>query len=224
MKLTSYDFSFDIDFCDEYIHFLIVKNKKYMRNIISILIEQLDGNDGMFTLSDKDKEISLSKKAYLVTDIFNMPVSTKKILTKISSELSTIATEDIYKSQCLIADIETYVDDLLFSCTYPLIRKKDISIEDIFKVVSLAVEKNEDTLDDLISHCQIIRDLMGIKIFFFLNLSSYLSNNEYMEFVKFLNLNQFNAVFIEYDEKNILEFKTERFNKYVIDEELCEIY
>lgn len=223
MILSHSDFSFTLDFHDEKIKLIRIYDKKYFRSKVSEINGQIEGEEGNFIISDGNREIPFSKYAHIITDYFVLPISNKKILTKLLSDLSKIANEDINKSGQLIASIEKYLDDIFFDVDYPICRKNDLCIDDIFKIANIEMERTGDLLEDLFSYCRIIYDVFMVRIIFFINLSSILSKNEYTLFINQLYKNKYKAVIIEssdFMEKNNIEFV----DTYTVDEDLCEIY
>ena len=63
--------------------------------------------------------------------------------------------------------------------------------------------------------------LLGYEIFFFINLENFLSDDELVEFSKFILYNKYRVVFLENFNRNKL-FDDD--NLIIIDNDLCEIF
>lgn len=66
-----------------------------------------------------------------------------------------------------------------------------------------------------------MNELLGYEIFFFINLENFLSNDELVEFSKFILYNKYRVVFLENFNRNKL-FDDD--NLIIIDNDLCEIF
>ena len=66
-----------------------------------------------------------------------------------------------------------------------------------------------------------MNELLGYEIFFFINLENFLSNDELVEFSKFILYNKYRVVFLENFNRNRL-FDDD--NLIIIDNDLCEIF
>ena len=66
-----------------------------------------------------------------------------------------------------------------------------------------------------------MNELLGYEIFFFINLENFLSDDELVEFSKFILYNKYRVVFLENFNRNKL-FDDD--NLIIIDNDLCEIF
>ena len=74
---------------------------------------------------------------------------------------------------------------------------------------------------NLFEWVKILNEILGYEIFFFINLGSFLSNNELLEFSKFMLYNKYKVVFLENFSRNKL---SDNDNIIIIDNDLCEIF
>ena len=66
-----------------------------------------------------------------------------------------------------------------------------------------------------------MNELLGYEIYFFINLENFLSNDELVEFSKFILYNKYKVVFLENFNRNKL-FDDD--NLIIIDNDFCEIF
>lgn len=66
-----------------------------------------------------------------------------------------------------------------------------------------------------------MNELLGYEIYFFINLENFLSNDELVEFSKFILYNKYRVVFLENFNRNKL-FDDD--NLIIIDNDFCEIF
>ena len=85
MKLKINGFENEIQFDEEHISVLTINNSKCFTHIIGILNDKINGieSNEIFLLDEKNQEIKMNKKAYMVLDIFNIDYNSRKVLNKI---------------------------------------------------------------------------------------------------------------------------------------------
>ena len=82
----------DIDFTE-----WIVESPESFSGYVLELSTQIDGNEGQFVLSEKNKELDLAKKAELIFDPLTVDINERKILNKLYMELSDLSKrEEMY--------------------------------------------------------------------------------------------------------------------------------
>lgn len=115
MKIINKNWQRKIEIEDNIIYTLVFENKKYYRENIIELINQYKGNEGSFILSSDNKEISFDKNSYIITDIFNIDINNKKVLSKIYSSLLREIVEDVSSYNKLSTNIRVYFEKLIFN-------------------------------------------------------------------------------------------------------------
>lgn len=78
MKLVNSNLEMIIDFEKGHFQLLTIENKSYYRKFIYNLIDQIEGNEGSFCLSNNDKILDMSKRMVAISDIFNIDINSKK--------------------------------------------------------------------------------------------------------------------------------------------------
>ena len=66
-----------------------------------------------------------------------------------------------------------------------------------------------------------VKNILGYEIFFFINIENFLSEDELLEFSKFIVYNKYKVVFLENFYRNKL---SDDDNLIIIDNDLCEIF
>ena len=72
----------------------IIESPESFSGYVLELSTQIDGNEGQFVLSDKNKELDLAKKAELIFNPFTVDINERKILNKLYMELSDLSKEE----------------------------------------------------------------------------------------------------------------------------------
>lgn len=97
----------------------------------------------------------------------------------------------------------------------------DLDVSQILKAFSIKFERSEDLLLNLFEWLKILNEVLGYEIFFFINLENFLSEEELLEFSKFILYNKYKVVFLENFCRNKL-FDDD--SLIVIDNDLCEVF
>lgn len=213
-------FNFKIDFENKSIFSLIIENKKLYRKIIEDLINNISIDDGNIILSKNNKLIVPEKEIFVFSDYFNFDVN-KFVLNKYYKELKNLSENDFFDETVEIKEVlRNYVTKLVEN-EYSIKLEEDLDISQILKAFGVKFQRNEDLLLNLFEWIKILNELLGYEIFFFINLENFLSDDELVEFSKFILYNKYRVVFLENFNRNKL-FDDD--NLIIIDNDLCEIF
>ena len=196
-------FNFKIDFEDKSIFSLIIENKKLYRKIIEDLINNISIDDGNIILSKNNKLIVPEKEIFVFSDYFNFDVN-KFVLNKYYKELKNLSENDFFDETLNIKEVlRNYVTKLVEN-EYSIKLEEDLDISQILKAFGVKFQRNEDLLLNLFEWIKILNELLGYEIFFFINLENFLSDDELVEFSKFILYNKYKVVFLENFNRNRL--------------------
>lgn len=213
-------FNFKIDFEDKSIFSLIIENKKLYRKVIEDLINNISIDDGNIILSKNNKLVVPEKEIFVFSDYFNFDVN-KFVLNKYYKELKNLSENDFFDETVQIKEVlRNYVTKLVEN-EYSIKLEEDLDISQILKAFGVRFQRNEDLLLNLFEWIKILNELLGYEIFFFINLENFLSDDELVEFSKFILYNKYKVVFLENFNRNKL-FDDD--NLIIIDNDLCEIF
>ena len=213
-------FNFKIDLEDKSIFSLIIENKKLYRKIVEDLINNISIDDGNIILSKNNKLIVPEKEIFVFSDYFNFDVN-KFVLNKYYKELKNLSENDFFDETVEIKEVlRNYVTKLVEN-EYSIKLEEDLDISQILKAFGVKFQRNEDLLLNLFEWIKILNELLGYEIFFFINLENFLSDDELVEFSKFILYNKYKVVFLENFNRNKL-FDDD--NLIIIDNDLCEIF
>jgi len=214
------EFNFKIDFEEKNIFSLIVENKKSYRKIIEDLVNNSNIEDGNIILSKNNKLVMPEKEIFVFLDYFNFDIN-KSVLNKYYKELKNLSENEFLNETLEIKEIlKDYINKLIEN-NYSLKFEDDLDISQILKAFSIKFERSEDLLLNLFEWLKILNELLGYEIFFFINLENFLSENELLEFSKFIVYNEYKVVFLENFYRNKL---SDNDNLIIIDNDLCEIF
>ena len=213
-------FNFKLNFEEKNIFSLIVENKKSYRKIIEDLVNNSNIEDGNIILSKNNKLVMPEKEIFVFLDYFNFDIN-KFVLNKYYKELKNLSENEFLNETLEIKEIlKDYINKLIEN-NYSLKFEDDLDISQILKAFSIKFERSEDLLLNLFEWLKILNELLGYEIFFFINLENFLSENELLEFSKFIVYNEYKVVFLENFYRNKL---SDNDNLIIIDNDLCEIF
>ena len=224
MKIINKNWQRKIEIEDNIIYTLVFENKKYYRENIIELINQHKGNEGSFILSNDNKEISFDKKSYIITDIFNIDINNKKVLSKIYSSLLKEIVEDISSYNELSTNIRVYFEKLIFNSFLEIEQGEEIDMCSLLKLGDFKIHvEQDDVLEKFIKFLKVLTELCCCKIIFVVGLHNVFTQDEIIEIYKEVCLNKINIINIEYQQFNNLSTKNYREIVYIFDKDNCEI-
>ena len=224
MKIINKNWQRKIEIEDNIIYTLVFENKKYYRENIIELINQHKGNEGSFILSNDNKEISFDKSSYIITDIFNIDINNKKVLSKIYSSLLKEIVEDISSYNELSTNIRVYFEKLIFNSSLEIEQGEEIDMSSLLKLGDFKIHIEEhDILEKFIKFLKVLTELCGCKIIFVVGLHTVFMQDEIIEIYKEVCLNKINIINIEYQQFNNLSKENYREIVYIFDKDNCEI-
>ena len=224
MKIINKNWQRKIEIEDNIIYTLVFENKKYYRENIIELINQHKGNEGSYILSNDNKEISFDKNSYIITDIFNIDINNKKVLSKIYSSLLKEIVEDISSYNELSTNIRVYFEKLIFNSSLEIDQSEEIDMSSLLKLGDFRVHvENDDILEKFVKFLKVLTELCGCKIIFVVGLHTVFTQDEIIEIYKEVCLNKINIINIEYQQFNNLSTENYREIVYIFDKDNCEI-
>ena len=224
MKLVYPDYSYQIKFIEGKVNVVVIENASEFRHLIQELLIQIDGNDGRFVLSNDEEILKISSNIQCIIDPFSLELNNKKILDKIyTSCRQEILDSDLFLQQVqLFSDIKRFVENVIGKIDYSLCYTEEIDIKSILKLVNLKlIDENSGFLEKIVDYIKLNHTLLGNKIFFFIGLRSFLSENELGLLYK---MACYNKIFLVLVEAHDFDNKSDYEKKYIIDKDCCEIY
>ena len=224
MKIINKNWQRKIKIEDNIIYTLVFENKKYYRENIIELINQHKGNEGSYILSNDNKEISFDKNSFIITDIFNIDINSKRVLTKIYNLLLKEIVEDISSYNELSTNIRLYFEKLIFNSSLEIEQGEEIDMSSLLKLgdFKLYVEQ-DDILEKFVKFLKVLTELCGCKIIFVVGLHTVFTQDEIIEIYKDVCLNKINIINIEYQQFYNLSNENYKEIVYIFDKDNCEI-
>lgn len=224
MKIINNDWQRQIVLEDNLIHTIVFENKKYYRENILELIRQHKGYEGNFVLSNNNKEVSFDKNSYFISDLFNIDINNKKIITKVYGELLRNALDNIAEYNKIISYIREYFETLVFNNNLDLEYNNEIEANSLLKLGDFKIQIVESNyLEKLIKFLKVLVELCNIKVIFIVGLYRVFSVEEVGKIYKEVCLNKINIINIESEYQNIKKSDYYKEILYIFDQDNCEI-
>jgi len=205
------------------INVLVVENSRLLSELIIDLKNQTEGKDGKFVLSNDGNIKHISKNVVLVLNIFSIDINERKILNKLYQQLQEISVNEKYYLDTinLKATISKFIISLEEDLTFDIDYEQEFSMVSLFKASNVKIyTENSSIIENIIEYIKVIEELINDKLFIFINLKSFLSNDDIQELYKFVCYNKTNILLLE-NKKYNKEFPEEKV--IIIDNDLCEI-
>lgn len=159
---------------------LVIENPVVMRELLLELEEQLQGLSGGYTLSIDCEPIPIGKNLVLIKDLINIDCNEKKILTRLYQ--SIIDEEKMqYSPQRENFDKAylAYLKELCLLSKLPLSYNERLGVGELLKSAHVTIDHAESSYIEIIwYYIKILGDLLHVKVFVFVNLKSFISNDE----------------------------------------------
>ena len=224
MKIINKNWQRKIEIEENTIYTLVFENKKYYRENIKELISQHKGNEGNYIYSNDNKEISFEKSSYIITDIFNIEINSKKILTKIYNSLLKQIIDDTVEYNELTTHIRAYFEKLIFNSPFEVEQSEEIDINSFLKLGDFRIHiEEDDILEKFIKFLKVLLQLFGINIIFIVGLHNVFTDEEIKEIYKEVCVNKISIINIEYQQFYNLSDENYIEKVYIFDKDNCEI-
>lgn len=221
MIFTHPIFDEQFEFFESKANVLVIENKDFLKKIVLDIFNLCDGEDSETSFFDKNKE--LKKEVDIVTDIFSLDVNSTKNLTKLYAKIKEdyIIGEKYQTYLEFSRQAHLFLNDISKYLEYSVEFKENLDIPAFLKLNSMKFSFEDSTvLEKIIDYIDILTEFIGVKVFVFVNLRNYLTDDETESLYKHIVLNKVNILFIESAEFIMLK---ELENRRIIDKDLCVI-
>ena len=200
----------------------IIESPALFRKYVQLLNCQTEGGDGGFVLSDNDTILDISKYVEIIMNPFELDFEDRRIQKKLYVELQKTAYgEELFlETQKVTATLQGYIFQLENICGYDIGIDTVMDIQVLFKALGVRMEGREYNFSEkLVQYMKIMAELMGRKLLVFVNIRSYLEDEQIQELMKNATYNEISLLFIENVQRDFAGMK----NYYIIDKDGCEI-
>lgn len=199
MKLVHPMWNNPIEFEENIIPILVVENHILFRQYVEMLLMQSLKDEGLFVLSEADQILNISKTLDVICDPFHIDINDRKIITKLYTALSeNMLNENLYLQTAEIKiQLLQYIQSVLDEVEEELVYEQNIEPSGILKLLNVHFQEEMDFCERIITYLDITRTYLGKKCFVFVNIRSYLSDEEIKMLYRQIQYNKHHVLFIE---------------------------
>lgn len=222
MKLVYTELEQQLVFPENKVNVLVIERKELFRKMIQELDKQINGEDGGFVLSDNNKTMKIDKEVCLILNPFALDINSRKALTGLYNELGKQGlNEENYLKTCrLKGQIAEYIYDLLNQADYALKFQDDFNLQSLFKALEVEFEAGEENfLEGLVYFMDVCSKFQKKKILAFVNLKTYLTNDDLQKFYKEAFYRKMHLLLLE----NSIEQELAEEVVCIVDDDLCVV-
>lgn len=199
-----------------------IYNKKFFYKFIKDLNLVENGNtiEEINAFNKQNEEITLTNKIEILSDFLDFDLYNKKYSSDFQKYIVKNSEEkNIDKIVKEYSKVYDSISNIVNLIDIPITIKNDFDFESIIKSFKFEVNFFDNLLNNLIDLLEVKLNLSKEKIYVFINLKSYLSNEDLLELYKYIFAKNINSIFIDtnkYDDLN------DNVNKIIIDTDLDE--
>lgn len=221
MTLSCYELQTPLEIGEGKTVTLVIENPVFYRNFVNDLLMQTKDLASRFMLFDGDKDLSLSKDAEIITDIFHISFDSRTLQNKVNQIVSEEYVASYADSTDILSRINEIGAELLSSLDFEANYTPLTDFNGIIKLLGFAVDIQGMSLPErIMEYTDFLNLHCGKRFFVILNLKSALTQSEFSEFAKMAEYKKISFLLIESHQTEICD---ERESIRIIDRDLCEI-
>ncbi|MEE1517988.1 MAG: type II-A CRISPR-associated protein Csn2 [Lachnospiraceae bacterium] len=222
MKLVNKFYNLEIEFIENQVTVITIENPEAYSKIVGAIWNQVNGDEGDFVLSEREKIKNISKEVDCIINPFSLDCNNKKIVTHLYQELKTQADNTMQEELSLLnVNIMEFLDKLLLSVPYNTTYEFNIEMVNLLKAYNVGIEMYAEKLIDIIvEYLKVMAQLCKINVFVFIDLKHYLSKEHLEQLYQEIFYLKIYLVIIEPAQTVRLENE----KCWIIDNDLCIIY
>ena len=223
MKIVHLDINMQIDFEDKTCCIWTIESPELLLNYITELQEQVIGNEGKFVLSDENEILSFKKDMSLILSPLEIDYNDKKFINELFKEIKDIVQSgELYEDYVFVkSELVKLMERISESNDYPLQYSEELEVSSLLKMMQVKFDfQDANYFERLITFVQLSQRLLRKKLLIFVNLSSFLSENQLVELEKIAKYEQIKILLINSYQLNY----SFSYKWYIIDVDGSEIY
>lgn len=221
MRIIYSKYGIDLYLEENKITTIVIENPSLMSEVVRDISKQVNGEDGEWILSDKDKIFSLEKSGIFLDNPLMVNSNEKRILTRLYKELSEQANTLMYEDYTRINSyIVSFLESLLDTVPYHLDMEVDMDLTGILKLYGVKIESDGvSVLEALLDYLRALSCICNINVVFILNVKQFLTIEEVQQLYEFCFYEKIYIINLE-GQKN---YNLEQEKCVIIDKDLCII-
>ena len=221
MKLVNADWMLEITINENIPAILVLENSEAMTEIVEDFYNLCLRGEGTSVLSDDIKVISFEKAVEVVINPFAVDFNSKRIQSKLYSELLEVTELYVEERAELQSRIIDYLDKLSYHVPYEMITNEmDLDLMKLFKAFDVRLDPQCNTLlERLVEYIKVQARLLNRRLIIFVSVFSYLDVEAVQKLIEICVYHKLGIVFIE-NREPIFQISAKT---YIIDKDKCII-
>ena len=207
---------------NEHIGELVIEAPKMLRELLGEL-SNFDG-EGKVRVSDGGKAVNFGKAVEVIANPVKLDFNSRTAMTALLKMLvKASVSEDFYMpTNSIKANIVKYLDDLVNAENFEFeVSTEDFLIDALAKAANIHIVGDQDDFVELLTdYMSMMTELVGVKLFIFVNLRGILLEEEFQRLVHNVKNHQLSLLLIEECDRGKAEGI---FRRILIDKDLCEL-
>lgn len=221
MRLSYFKYGIDILLEENQVGVMVLEQPQVYTELLSELLKQSEGEEGLWQLSEGNKDLALNKSVVIVHTPLQLDLNSKKNLNYLYKEMQMISDEYAYENVSeLNSGIVAYLDMISQKLPYQIDYKLELDATQLYKQYEVRLDLDGTSLlEKVINYIQLEKLLCNTKLIVFVNLKAYFDKEQLEEIYKTAIYNKISLFLIETQERDCITGE-----KYcIIDNDKCLI-
>ena len=221
MTLSHYPTGFLTELSDQRVTLIVVEDPMVMADYVYQIKGLIENDEGDFSLYDEDKEIKFSKNCEVIVDPWCLDFNSKRIKGKLFQLINDIVKDQFYEDFLMVnSELFSFTEKVMEHIQYNTVYNMDLDMNAFSKMLDIRIDQGENTVVERITeYMKLISSLSGIRVFFLVNIRTFISDYDMKMIYKEARYNGIFLVFIESVERTFLEDE----QVFIIDKDKCII-
>lgn len=220
MMLTHPLLQSPIKFQENTVPILVVENGQLFRQLIADLFSQENGEPGEFALSENTDLIEIGKTVQITLNPLFPELDGRRILTKIQQMAVTAAEDQPAKTAECLAAVNDFGAVITAAIPFDIAFSEMENAEDLVKALAFHINTEGMPIpEQLLEMMRLHRECFRKRLFVFVNLKAFLSENEITLFYQSVFYEKLSVLLLESGQKEPVRSCEEM---RIIDKDLCE--
>lgn len=214
-----------LDYDKHNVYTVSIEDKTFYRKLVKEVYDTLNGEGDAIKIYADMEECNTQKMAFVINDLFNMELGGTKINNAILLHLKDRVnkTELRDESDKIIASLTEFFDKVEEVSDYSVSWNDDIDLSQVLKVAGFKITLNEnaDVLSNTVSYMKILYEVLGIRLFVFINVKVMFEEELLKQFYHQCTLEGYNVLNLDVSPTtSVCDDESVVF----LDKDFCEIY
>lgn len=221
MRFVHPEYHLDIKMAEDQVNIVVIESPQVFADVIVEILGQVQGKEGLFVLSDREKTLNITKQAEMILHPFALDCNEKRIQQKLYQSISAVAQEELVtKTVEVNAHVVSYLDELLTKIPYGLTFDLEMNVSGLLKLYAVRVESAADhLLEQVIDYLCALQSFCHTTVVFFVNLKTYLNASELLSLYEFVCSHKIQLILLENMQREQLQGE----NICILDNDMCII-